>query len=59
MKKFVGFCRECVAELGKVVWPSREEAAASVKVVLVSTIICALLLGVLDWMLTEGLRIIF
>ncbi len=59
MKKFVQFCKECAAELGKVVWPSRDEAVASVKVVLVSTIVCALILGLFDWMFTEGLRIIF
>ena len=59
MKKIVQFCKECVAELRKVVWPSRAEAVASVKVVLISTIVCALILGLLDWVFTEGLRIIF
>ena len=59
MKKFVQFCRECVGELGKGVWPSRSEAVASVKVVIVSTIVVALILGLLDLLFTEGLRLIF
>jgi preprotein translocase subunit SecE len=59
MKKFVQFCRECVGELGKVVWPSRSEAVASVKVVIVSTIVVALVLGLLDLFFTEALRLIF
>ncbi len=59
MKKFVQFCRECMGELAKVVWPSRSEAVASVKVVVFSTIFVALLLGFLDMLFTEGLRLIF
>ncbi|QTQ12537.1 preprotein translocase subunit SecE [Treponema parvum] len=46
--KVGGFLRECVAELKKVVWPSRDDVTASVKVVIISTIIIAVLLGVLD-----------
>ncbi len=59
MKKIFQFCKECAAELKKVVWPSRSEAIASVQVVVISTIIIALILGLLDWLFTEGLRIIF
>ncbi|HAM78367.1 MAG TPA: preprotein translocase subunit SecE [Treponema sp.] len=59
MKKIIQFCKECAAELRKVVWPSRSEAVASVQVVLVSTIAIALILGLLDWLFTEGLRLIF
>ena len=59
MKKIVQFCRECMGELGKVVWPSRNEAIASVQVVIVSTIVAALILGLLDMLFTEALRLIF
>lgn len=48
-----------MGELAKVVWPSRSEAIASVKVVVFSTIFVALLLGFLDMLFTEGLRLIF
>ncbi|MCQ2610388.1 MAG: preprotein translocase subunit SecE [Treponema sp.] len=43
-----GFFRECVGELKKVTWPSRTDVWASVKVVIVLTIIMAVLLGLLD-----------
>jgi len=42
------FFRECAAELKKVVWPSRDDVISSVKIVLVSTVLIALLLGLLD-----------
>ena len=59
MKKFFQFCKECVAELRKVTWPSREQVISSVKIVLISTIVVAIILGLLDWLFTQGLRIIF
>lgn len=59
MKKFFQFCKECVAELKKVSWPSRDQVLSSVKVVLLSTICIAVVLGGLDWLFTEGLRLVF
>lgn len=59
MKKFFQFCRECVGELKKVTWPSAPQVFSSVRVVLVSTIVVAVILGLLDWGFTEGLRAIF
>jgi preprotein translocase subunit SecE len=48
MKKVVQFVRESYAELKKVVWPSREDVISSVKVVIVSTLIIAAVLGLVD-----------
>jgi preprotein translocase subunit SecE len=59
MKKIVQFCKECVAELKKVVWPSKEDVIASVKVVVVSTVVMACLLGLMDYVLNIGLNLIF
>lgn len=59
MRKIVQFCKECIGELKKVVWPTGSEVLSSVKVVLISTVIVALLLGFLDWLFTAGLRLIF
>ncbi|MCH5294356.1 MAG: preprotein translocase subunit SecE [Treponema sp.] len=59
MKKFFQFCKECVGELKKVSWPSRAEVLSSVKVVFISTIVVAVVLGLLDWVFTQGLRMIF
>jgi preprotein translocase subunit SecE len=59
MKKLVQFCKESVAELKKVIWPSRENAVSSVKVVLISTIIIAAVLGLVDFLLLMGVQAIF
>ncbi len=59
MKKFFRFCRECVGELKKVTWPTRAQVIDSVKVVLISTVVCAIILGALDWAFTTGLQKIF
>jgi len=59
MKKIVQFIKESYAELRKVIWPSREDAINSVKIVIVSTIIIALALGLVDVLLLFGIRAIF
>ncbi len=59
MNKVVGFFKECAAELRKVVWPSRDDVVSSVKVVIVSTIFIAIILGVLDLLFTTGMRVVF
>ena len=48
MSKVVQFLRESKAELKKVVWPSRDNVVSSVKVVIISTILIAIILGLLD-----------
>lgn len=50
MKKIVQFFKDCVGELRKVVWPSRESVISSTKVVIVSTILVAVFLGVVDFL---------
>ncbi|MGA2478104.1 MAG: preprotein translocase subunit SecE [Spirochaetia bacterium] len=59
MKKIILFFQESYAELRKVTWPSREEAISSTKVVLVSTIIIALMLGLVDLVLFKIVDWIF
>ncbi|MCW5873788.1 MAG: preprotein translocase subunit SecE [Anaerolineales bacterium] len=41
--------RETVAELRKVSWPTRAEALALTRIVLIVMIIMAIILGGLDW----------
>ena len=48
MSKIIGFGKECVAELRKVVWPTKDDVISAVKVVVVSTILVAFFLGVVD-----------
>jgi preprotein translocase subunit SecE len=59
MKKIVQFVRESIAELKKVVWPSREDVISSVKVVIVSTVLIAAVLGVIDALLLLGIDLLF
>ncbi len=59
MKKIVQFFKDSYAELKKVVWPSRDEVASSTKVVIVSVIIFAIVLGAVDFLLLAGVNIIF
>jgi preprotein translocase subunit SecE len=58
MSKVGQFFRESRAELKKVVWPSRDDVVSSVKVVIISTILIAVILGLLDWGFTEAFRVI-
>jgi preprotein translocase subunit SecE len=59
MKKIILFFQESFAELKKVTWPNREDALASTKVVLVSTLIIAALLGLVDFALFKLVDWIF
>jgi preprotein translocase subunit SecE len=59
MKKVVQFFRDSYAELKKVVWPSREEVASSTKVVLISVLIFAAVLGIVDFLLLSGIDLLF
>jgi len=59
MKKIVKYLKESHLELKKVVWPTRDEVVASTKVVLVSTAIFALVLGLVDFLLVQGVDLIF
>ena len=59
MRKIVQFAKESYAELRKVIWPSRDSVISSVKVVIVSTMIIAALLGLVDILLLLGVQAIF
>ncbi len=59
MKKIVQFIQESIAELKKVVWPTRDDVISSVKVVIISTLVFALILGLVDALLLLGIQAIF
>ncbi|AEE17716.1 preprotein translocase subunit SecE [Treponema brennaborense] len=59
MGKIVQFFKECGAELKKVVWPSRSDVVSSVRVVLISTVIVAVILGLLDLLFVTGMNLVF
>jgi preprotein translocase subunit SecE len=59
MKKVLQFFRESYAELKKVVWPSRDEVVASTKVVIVSVLVISLALWVVDFLIYQGINLLF
>ena len=59
MKKIVQFFKESYAELKKVVWPGKDDVISSVKVVVISTVIVAAILGLIDMLLLLGIRTLF
>ena len=58
MAKVVQFIRESKAELKKVIWPTKDDVVSSVIVVIVSTIIVAIILGLLDLGFSQLFRIL-
>ena len=59
MKKIIQFVKESYAELRKVIWPGREDVVSSVKVVIISTVLIAAVLGLVDFLLLLGVQAIF
>ena len=57
--KVVQFVKESYAELRKVIWPGKDDVISSVRVVLISTVIIAAILGLVDMLLLLGIRAIF
>ena len=58
MSKVIQFFRESKAELKKAVWPTKDDVISSIKVVIISTIIMALVLGLLDISFTALFRML-
>ncbi len=58
MAKVIQFIKESKAELKKVVWPTKEDVLSSVKVVIISTIVVAVILGALDLGFSELFRLL-
>ena len=59
MHKLVQFVKESYAELRKVIWPGRDDVISSVKVVIISTVMVAAILGLVDVLLLFGIRLVF
>jgi preprotein translocase subunit SecE len=59
MKKILQFFKDSYGELKRVVWPGREEVGSSTKVVLISVLIFAAVLGLVDFLLLAGMDFIF
>ena len=58
-KKISKFLREVKVELKKVSWPSRREISGSTGVVIVTVIIVAIYLGILDGILQQIMMLVY
>ena len=58
MAKVIQFFKESRAELKKVVWPTKDDVISSIKVVIISTILVAVILGLLDLGFSSLFRIV-
>lgn len=59
MKKISKFVTECIRELQKASWPTKDDIIASTKVVVISVFILAALLGFADYVLFSSLNYLF
>jgi preprotein translocase subunit SecE len=57
--KISQFVKESYAELKKVIWPGKDDVINSVKIVIISTVIVAAVLGLIDMLLLLGIRAVF
>lgn len=57
--KIIGFFTDIVKEMKKVTWPKREELKESTMVVILTSLIFAVFVYVVDKIINEGLKIIF
>ncbi|UCD85897.1 MAG: preprotein translocase subunit SecE [Deltaproteobacteria bacterium] len=56
-EKIQEFFREVKIELKKVTWPSRKETIASTVVVLITVLISAVFLGLIDYILSKIIKV--
>jgi len=59
MERIKIFLTETRTELKKVTWPTREELKESTRVVIVSTIIVTVFIGVVDQILSRIIKLVF
>ena len=57
--KIIEFFTDIIKEMRKVTWPKKDELRESTIVVLITSLIFALFVYVIDKILSEGLKVIF
>ena len=57
--KIVNFFTDIVREMKKVSWPKKDELRESTIVVLLTSLIFAAFVYIIDWILSQGLKVIF
>jgi preprotein translocase subunit SecE len=59
MNKIVRFFQESYAELRKVTWPNKDDVSASTRIVIISTALIAMALGLVDFLIYQAIEFIF
>ncbi len=59
MKKLVKYFKECRLEMKKVAWPNKATIVSSTKIVIITTIVFAVLLGLADFLLLKAVSLLF
>ena len=59
MRKLFRYFKECRLEMKKVAWPNRASVFSSTKIVIITTIISAVLLWLVDLLLMRLVTLIF
>ena len=59
MKKLVRYFKECHLEMKKVAWPNKATIVSSTKIVIITTIVFAVLLGLADFLLLKAVSLLF
>lgn len=59
MSKIASFFKESRQELKKVIWPTKEQVIVSTRVVVLSVIVFAAVLGLVDFILLQLMYLIF
>jgi len=59
MKKLFRYFKECRLEMKKVAWPNKVQILSYTKIVLITTVVFAVLLGLVDYLLLQGMYLIF
>lgn len=52
------FCKDLKGEIKKIVWPDAKTVLKSTLVVLVAVAVCGLAIGIVDWLLSQGLSLL-
>lgn len=58
MNKIIQFLKEAKVELKKVNWPTRKELVDSTKVVLISSILLIVFIGLIDYILSKLIHVL-
>ena len=59
MKKLFKYFKECRLEMKKFAWPNKTMILSSTKIVIITTIVFAVLLGLTDFLLLKAMSLIF